>query len=242
MNGLNLIDICAGYGKKEVLRNITLSVEQEKITAIIGPNGAGKSTLLKVITGFLKPTQGSVWLDGREVTASAPHERVKAGVAYFMQGGRVFPSLTVSENLEMGCMRLSPDQRKKNTATVLELFPNLKDMLKRRSGLLSGGERQALALGMVLVSRPRYLLLDEPSAGLSPRLVREALDKVEKINKNWKLTVLIAEQNVRAALGIAHRVCALANGQVVKETEKPEEWLSDGSLEQLFLGIGQGKP
>jgi urea transport system ATP-binding protein len=202
--------------------------------AIIGPNGAGKSTLLKVIAGFLRPTAGTVLLNGRDVTRLAPHERVRAGIGYFMQGGRAFPSLTVRENLSM-----AGDEHgsgKGNLEQVLEVFPKLREISGRRAGLLSGGERQALALAMTLVRRPTVLLLDEPSAGLSPRLVREMLDKVREIGQSWGLAVVMVEQNVREALGAAHRVCVLAEGRSVFEASQPGELLRSEKLGALFLG------
>jgi branched-chain amino acid transport system ATP-binding protein len=177
MHELRVENIHAAYGKKEVLRGVSLSMQQGEIVALIGPNGAGKSTLLKVIAGFLKPLHGQVWLDGKALNSLAAHERVGQGIAYFMQGGKVFPNLTVAENLEMGLASLSVQNKKDGIPAVLEIFSNLKDLLNRRAGLLSGGERQALALAMVLVRRPHLLLADEPSVGLSPKLVHTMLEK-----------------------------------------------------------------
>jgi branched-chain amino acid transport system ATP-binding protein len=236
MNELRTENIFAAYRKKEVLRGVSLSVRQGEIVALIGPNGAGKSTLLKVVAGFLKPLNGEVWVNGNEITTLPPHERVECGLSYFMQGGKVFPNLTVSENLEMGSVTLPSEDRGEKVSAVLEVFRNLKDMLYRRAGLLSGGERQALALAMVFVKRPRILLLDEPSSGLSPKLVQEMLAKVRELNNIWQTTILLVEQNVREALNIACRSVALVNGEVALETDKPQGWLAEGQLEKLFLG------
>lgn len=229
--------IHAGYGKKEILQGVSFSSKKGEILALIGPNGAGKSTLLKVLAGFLKPTEGSVHLYGYDVTNLPPYERVKHGLAYLIQGGKVFPSLTVQENLAMGAFTVPSENRKENLKLVVDLFPRLKELFNRRAGLLSGGERQALALGMVLMQNPKVLLLDEPSAGLSPKLVQEILEKIKKINEEWKISVLLVEQNVRGALSIAHRVIALANGKLVLETDEPEKLLAQGALEKLFLGL-----
>jgi branched-chain amino acid transport system ATP-binding protein len=153
-----------------------------------------------------------------------------------MQGGKVFPNLTVSENLEMGSVTFPSEDRDEKVSAVLEVFTNLKDMLYRRAGLLSGGERQALALAIVLVKQPQVLLLDEPSSGLSPKLVQGMLAKVREFNNIWDTSILLVEQNVREALNIAHRALAMVNGEVVLDTDEPNFWLGEGQLEKLFLG------
>jgi len=236
MEILRVENIRASYGKKEVLRGLSFKVEKSDILAIIGPNGAGKSTLLKVVAGFLKPTQGAIYLDGKDVTASSPHEKVGLGMAYFIQGGRVFPSLTVNENLELGAIGLSVEETDKRIASILDIFYNLKKMEGKRAGLLSGGERQALALGMVLAKNPKILLLDEPSAGLSPKLTKEMIGKVREINKKWGTTIILVEQNIGEALRIAKRAIVLANGEIVLQSDEPSNLLSSKELESIFLG------
>lgn len=238
MTKLRLEQIDAAYHKKKVLREINVDAEPGEIVAIIGPNGAGKSTVLKVAAGMLDPNKGSVQLDGRDITTLPTHERVELGLGYCIQGGRIFPSLTARENLAMGASSMPSSKRKSNTAAVLEVFADLEDLLDRRAGLLSGGERQSLALCMVLVRRPQVLLLDEPSAGLAPRLVQDLLDTVHTLNEEWNLTVLLVEQNVRAALQVADRAVALANGEVSRTTERPATWLDGEEMEDLFLGSG----
>jgi len=233
---LRVEDLHAGYGGKEVLRGVSLTLRAGEIVALIGPNGAGKSTLLKVIAGLVPPTRGSVWLGGREVTAWPPHRRVRHGLAYFLQGGEVFPSLTIRENLEVGAWTLPKSERQKAMESVLALFPVLRENWHCRAGLLSGGQRQALALGMVLLKRPKVLLLDEPSAGLAPKLAQEILSKVRELNGHWGVTVLLVEQRVREALTLAHRAIVLANGHIALETDHPLELLNYGRLERLFLG------
>lgn len=229
-------DILAGYGKKEVLRGISLDVAKGELLALIGPNGSGKSTFLKVLAGFLLPTCGEVWFDHQNITRMAPDRRVKTGLRYFMQGGRVFPNLTVKENLEMGAITVPATEKDEKIAAVIELFPHLENLLSRRSGSLSGGERQALALAMLLITRPRLLLLDEPSAGLSPLLTEAMMRKVHELTRMWGITVVLVEQNIRQALSICDRAILLANGNVVLETNQPTNWLASNELEQFFLG------
>lgn len=233
---LRLEHIDAGYGRRKVLHDLSLEIDAGEIVALIGPNGAGKSTVLRVAAGFLEPQQGRVWLEGDDITGLAPHERIDRGMAYCIQGGRVFPSLSVVENLELGADRLTAEKRERGRKAVLDLFPNLKPLLDRPAGVLSGGERQALALGMVLVGQPQMLLLDEPSAGLSPRLLSTMLDKVRTLKEDWGLTILLVEQNVRAALQVAHRVVVLVHGEVERSTEQPSEWVDEEKLTRLFLG------
>jgi ABC-type branched-subunit amino acid transport system ATPase component len=242
MSRLQLEQIDAAYHKKTVLQGVSLAAAPGEIVALIGPNGAGKSTVLKVAAGLLAPQEGCVQLEGRDITGLPAHERVDHGLAYCIQGGRVFPSLTARENLAMGAGALPADERADGTAAVLDVFPVLKGLLDRRAGLLSGGERQALALGMVLVRRPQVLLLDEPSAGLAPRLVQDLLDTVRALNEDWGLSILLVEQNIRAALRIAHRAVALENGSVARSTQKPTAWLDGEAVEGLFLGNGTGEP
>ncbi|MBN1155653.1 ABC transporter ATP-binding protein [candidate division KSB1 bacterium] len=236
MHELKIENIHVAYGKKAVLRGISLTVKKGEIVALIGPNGAGKSTLLKVIAGFLKPSHGQVWLDSNDLTPLATHERVGQGIAYFMQGGKVFHNLTVAENLEMGSATLSALERENGITAVLEFFTNLKNLLDRRAGLLSGGERQVLALAMVLIRRPQVLLADEPSVGLSPKLVHQLLEKIHELNRTWGTTILLVEQNIREALNIVHRAIALINGTAIAEIDEAARWLQGNALEKLFFG------
>ena len=188
---LRLKDIHASYNKREILRGASIEVRKGEITALVGPNGAGKSTLLKVISGLLKTLNGKVYLSDKDITPLPTHLRVKLGISYFLQGGSVFPHLRVCDNLELGGINLSNGRIEERTEEVLKIFPHLKDKFKSRAGLLSGGERQMLALGIVLMTRPKLLLLDEPSTGLAPKLVREILDKVVEINNNYGTSILL---------------------------------------------------
>ena len=229
-------NIRASYGKKEVLRGVSLALRKGEILAVVGPNGAGKSTLLKVLSGFLRPTDGKVFLKGEDITILSPHQRVSFGMSYFIQGGKVFPSLTVRENLELAGAGLSVEEAKKSVASLLDIFYNLKKIEGKRAGLLSGGERQALALAMVLMKNPIVLLLDEPSAGLSPRLAGELISKVKEINQKWGTSVILVEQNIGEALKASNRAVVLVNGEVVVESDEPGELLKGKELENLFLG------
>lgn len=231
---LQLYDIRAGYGKKEILRGVSFTVKRGDIVAIIGTNGAGKSTLLKVIAGLLPAWQGRIMWDGCEITRIPAHRRVRAGIGYLMQSGNVFPSLTVWENLQMGLQALRNAEHRQTLEEVLSLFPDLKEHLHRRAGLLSGGQRQMLALAMVLCQRPQLLLLDEPSAGLSPKLAQDILRKVEELDDLFGITVLLVEQRVRDALEIAERAIVLQEGRIVWQSDTPKELLSSERLFQLL--------
>lgn len=236
MSILRLEHVHAGYGEKKVLHDLSLDIEEGEILALIGPNGAGKSTVLRVAAGFLMPEQGRVWFNGEEITDLDPHECIRRGLAYCIQGGRVFPSLSVAENLEMGAGGLPQEEREQGREAVLGLFPNLKPLLNRRAAVLSGGERQSLALSMVLVRQPQTLLLDEPSAGLSPQLVHNLMDKVLRLNRDWGVTILLVEQNIGEALRKAKRAIALVDGQVATTTQSPKAWLQGAKLDKVFLG------
>jgi branched-chain amino acid transport system ATP-binding protein len=233
---LLLVDaLVTGYGKKQVLNGVTLDVVVGEIVALIGHNGAGKSTLLKAVFGMLPVWTGKVALDGREVRAPNPRELLRAGVAYVPQGNRVFTDLSVRENLEMGAATLPNGARlEEGIERVFTLFPALKPRLRQRAGSLSGGEKQMLALGNALVLSPRLLLLDEPSLGLAPPLVTEALHRIRQISHDSGAAVLIVEQKVREVLKIARRVYVLRNGRVT--FFGPTELLADeAKLRGVYL-------
>ena len=234
---LRLENIRAGYGKKEVLHGVSFIVPEAKICAALGPNGAGKSTLLKVVAGMIRPTEGRIYFENEDITDFPVHERVRKGIGYFLQGGQVFPSLSVLENLEMGANGLSPQEKKKAIEEIMELFPTLQGLAKKRAGLLSGGQRQQLALGMVLVRRPKLLLLDEPSAGLSPNLVQEIMKKIQIINLTFNITIILVEQNIHNALGISDKVFILTNGQLQAEYEETRKLMRVEELEEIFFPI-----
>jgi branched-chain amino acid transport system ATP-binding protein len=229
-------DLVSGYGKKRVLSGVNIAVMPGEIVALIGHNGAGKSTLLKAVFGLLPLWQGHVILDSKILSSPAPRELLGLGVAYIPQGNRVFTDLTVHENLEMGGVTL-PDKTRLNDgiARALTLFPALKPRLRQRAGSLSGGEKQMLALANALILSPRLLLLDEPSLGLAPPLVTEALRHIQEISRASSVTVLIVEQKVREVLEIAQRVYVLRNGLVSFSGPADSLLDDDGKLREVYL-------
>lgn len=212
---LEIRDVVCGYGQREILHGITITVGRSEIVAIIGHNGAGKSTLLKAVFGLIPLRRGSVTVEGRATGGSNPRELLRLGFAYVPQGNRVFTELSVRENLEIGAITLSEGIRvEQRIESVVEIFPMLGNRLKQRAGTLSGGEKQILALGMALVLSPRILLLDEPSLGLAPPMAVEALQRIKSLNESAGVAVLIVEQKVREVLAIAARTYVVRSGQV----------------------------
>jgi branched-chain amino acid transport system ATP-binding protein len=222
---LELLNIQSGYGKRLILKGVSARFEAGKIYAILGPNGAGKSTLLKTIIGLLPLKGGEILLDNDDISSLPSHLRVKKGIAYFMQGGQVFPSLSVEENLEIGACRISKDEYNRVREEIYEMFPILKEKRKLSAGLLSGGQRQQLALAMVLFKKPKVLLLDEPSAGLSPDLLPQLMNTIYRLNKSLKAAVLLVEQNPRFALQIADSALVLLDGEIKSIIEEPNQLL-----------------
>lgn len=231
---LSVDGIYASYHKKEILRGVSIYVSKGEIVTLIGPNGAGKSTILKVIIGTLAPQKGKVYFLNNDVTNLSPHLRVKKGIGYFMQGGEVFRNLTVLENLELGGFDFSKQDYKERLDEIFGLFPILTEMKSKRAGLLSGGERQALALGIILMRRPKLLLLDEPSAGLAPSLVKNIIAKILQINMDLGTSILLVEQNIGEALKISKRVYLLKNGEMVGEKD-PKSISQEETLEEVFF-------
>lgn len=231
---LEVDNIFAGYGDTEILHDVSLRVEEREITTIIGPNGAGKSTLLKALMGYLIPSRGTVRFNGEDVTALPAHERVNKGLAFVPQLDNVFPSLTVAENMRMGGYTLSRDALRKRTALQYERFPRLAERKNQRVRTMSGGERQMLALARALMTEPQLLLLDEPSAALSPRLAEEVFEKVREINEHGR-TVLIVEQNAERSLAISRRGLVMADGRNAFEGPA-EQILRDEKIREAYLG------
>jgi len=214
---LEVQGIHAGYKDLQALWDVSLRVSEGELVALVGPNGAGKTTTLKVISGLIKPTAGSVLLDGRPLAKELPHRIVDLGISQVLEGGRVFTALTVLENLELGSFGAKARKaRDENLERVFDLFPRLQERQRQRAGTLSGGERQMLAIGRAMMSAPRLLMLDEPSFGLAPILVQQIFDMITRINKQG-VTVLLVEQNVRAALELTQRAYVIENGRVVGE-------------------------
>jgi branched-chain amino acid transport system ATP-binding protein len=204
----------AGYGKKIVLRNILLDVHDGAIIGLIGPNGAGKSTLLKALIGIVQVPGGEIYFNSSDITRISTEKRATLGLSFVPQGNRVFTELSVRENIEVGGYLLS-DRRvvQERMESVLQLFPELRERLRQTAGQLSGGEKQQLALCRALMFNPKVLLLDEPSLGLSPKLVTHAFDTIASINAKFGTTILVVEQKVRELLRIVQRVHALRMGE-----------------------------
>ena len=203
------------YGVIQALKDISLTVNQGEIVTLIGANGAGKTTTLRTISGLIKATSGEILLEGKTITTLPAPDRVQQGISQVPEGRRIFPPMSVLENLEMGAfLRKDKADIKKDIEMVYDLFPILGKRRKQSAGTLSGGEQQMLAMGRALMSRPRILLLDEPSMGLAPLLVREIFEIIKNINQNGT-TILLVEQNASMALSIAHRAYVLENGSIV---------------------------
>jgi ABC-type branched-subunit amino acid transport system ATPase component len=230
---LDVRHINSGYGEMTILRDISMRVDPGEVVTLIGPNGAGKSTLLKTIFGLLMPTEGRIRFEDTDITGFKPPTLVRRGMSYVPQVDNVFPSLTVQENLEMGAFVRS-DGFAERLEEMYTFFPTLRLKRKQRVGGLSGGERQMVAMGRALMLDPRLLLLDEPSAGLSPRLVGMVFEKMAEINQTG-VALLIVEQNARQALRLSHRGYVLASGQVRLEG-KGDQLLSDAEVGRLYLG------
>ncbi len=203
------------YGRVEALRGVDLTVDRGEIVTLIGANGAGKSTLMMTICGDPRAREGRIVYDGQDITTMPTHHIMRLGVAQSPEGRRIFPRMTVLENLQMGAAVAPPECFDEDLDRVLTLFPRLADRRHQRGGTLSGGEQQMLAIGRALMSRPRLLLLDEPSLGLAPLIVRQIFDAVRELNARSGLTVFLVEQNAYHALKLAHRGYVMVNGLIV---------------------------
>lgn len=231
---LELKNIEAGYNKKPVLKNISMSLQKGKIVALIGPNGAGKSTVIKTVMGLVKARKGEIIYKGIFINGNKPDKNIRQGIVYVPQGNTVFSDLSVLENLHMGGYIL-PDKNLMETRIkeVFTLFPEIEERKNMDAGNLSGGEKQMLALGRALMLNPDLLLLDEPSLGLSPKAIKKAFEAINTVRKKFDATILIVEQKVREVLEISDRVYVLAMGQVVAEdipASLPKE-----RIKELFL-------
>ena len=225
---LKIKDIDVFYGNIQALHGVSLEVNEGEIVTLIGANGAGKSTLLKTISGLLKPKKGSIEYIGSNIDGKAAQSIVKLGISHVPEGRRVFANMTVEENLELGAyLRNDRAGIKKDMEHVYELFPRLLERLKQQSGTLSGGEQQMLAMGRALMSKPKLIILDEPSMGLAPLMVKNIFNIIEMVNKEG-VKVLLVEQNANMALSVADRAYVLETGKIVlagtaKELQESEE-------------------
>lgn len=232
---LEIRDLKVAYGKVETLHGISLAVGDNQIASIIGANGAGKSTLLNTISGIVKPKSGSIIFQGKPISPK-PHDIVRSGIVQIPEGRRIFPTLTVEENLIMGAYVVA-DRKviNKNLDRVCDLFPILSERRSQFGGTLSGGEQQMLAIGRGLMSEPKLLLLDEPSLGLAPIIVRDLFNLIQDINAQG-ITVLLVEQNARQALAIADTSYVLETGRVTMQGEG-NELLEDPAVKKAYLGV-----
>ncbi|MEX6700379.1 ABC transporter ATP-binding protein [Peribacillus frigoritolerans] len=232
---LKIEDINVYYGNIQALKGISLSINEGEIVTLIGANGAGKSTLLKSISGLLKPKQGKIIYEGDSIGGKAAQSIVKIGISHVPEGRRVFANMTVEENLQLGAyLRKDKAGIKQDMEKVYELFPRLLERLKQQSGTLSGGEQQMLAMGRALMAKPRLLLLDEPSMGLAPLLVKQIFHIIEEINKTGT-TILLVEQNANLALSIADRAYVVETGRIVL-SGKSEELTASEEIKNAYLG------
>ncbi len=233
MNLIELRDVYAGYGGAPILNGIDIAVAASDIAVIVGPNGVGKSTVLKAIFGLVAVSQGTIKFDGHEITNSEPDRLVPMGLSFVPQEFNVFTSLTVEENLEMGAY-IRRDDYSGTMGSIFDMFPDLGDKRGQKAGELSGGQRQMVALGRALMSQPKMLLLDEPSAGLSPLYVQQTFELVQKINQSG-VGILMVEQNARPALGIATNGIVVANGKILF-ADTGQNLLADPEVAKSFLG------
>ena len=225
----------SGYGGLEVLRGIDLDVGHKEIVAVLGANGAGKSTLNNTICGIVAPLEGKVRFAGSDITGRAAHDIVAAGLIQVPEGRRIFPNMTVRENLELGSYRRAKPRRAANMERVVAIFPRLQERFAQKAGTLSGGEQQMLAIGRGLMAEPRLLILDEPSLGLSPLLVEEMFALIARINAEG-LAIVLVEQNVVQSLSIAHRAYVIENGRVTL-SGPASALMQDADLKRSYLGM-----
>ncbi|UYN93557.1 MAG: ABC transporter ATP-binding protein [Enhydrobacter sp.] len=233
---LELRQIDAGYGSFQALFGIDLEVRAGEAVGVIGPNGAGKTTLMRVVSGLIRPTRGSIAMEGADVVKTPAHRIVNLGIAHVPENRRLFPRLTVEDNLKMGAF--IPEARKKFAQRldfVFDLFPRLKERRHQMAGTMSGGEQQMCAIGRALMSDPKLLLLDEPSAGLAPVVVQQVFELVKRIRASG-LTVLIVEQNVQQVLQVVDRAYLLEAG-TIRSSGTSAELLASDTIKQAYLGV-----
>lgn len=234
---LQVQDLRSGYGQLAVLDNMALQVDPGEIVAVIGANGAGKSTLLLTIAGHLRPFSGRIDFDGQDITGLPAHEAAPRGLVMVPEGGRLFPFMTVLENLQLGAYhRVARERMAQTLEEVMETFPILAERRDQLAGRLSGGERQMCAVARAVMSLPKLLMLDEPSLGLAPIMVDRVFEKIAGLVKSKGLAVLLVEQNVGNALRLARRGCILDHGRLVKEAPA-ETLLHDEDVQRSYMGL-----
>ncbi|MDB6000913.1 MAG: livF 17 [Rhizobacter sp.] len=233
---LQISNLETSYGQIRAVRDVSLQVGAGEVVALLGANGAGKTTLLRTVSGVVRASQGRVEFEGRAIHTLDPHTIVRAGIGHVPEGREVWPLMTVRENLVVGShLRRDRDQVARDIETYQRLFPVLKERANVAAGLLSGGQQQMLAIARAMMSRPKLLLMDEPSLGLSPLLTSEIFEIVRKLNAEQGIAILLVEQNVKRALGVAHRGVVLATGRVAAQGTSAE-LLARGDLSRIYLG------
>jgi len=235
---LELKSVRAGYGSFQALFDVSLEVRRGEAVGVIGPNGAGKTTLMRVVSGLIRPTSGSIVMDGIDLAATPPHRIVELGVAHVPESRRLFARMTVEDNLKMGgFVPAARPKFRRQLDLVYELFPRLRERRRQLAGSLSGGEQQMLALARALMSAPRILLIDEPSVGLAPILVSRTIDKIKELQERFELTVLMAEQNFNQAVRIADRGYVIVHGQIAFEGRNADELNNNELVRKFYLGL-----
>lgn len=232
---LQVQQIETGYGKKQVLFGLSLEVRAGEAVAVIGPNGSGKSTLLKAICGLIRPWKGEIRFGGDVLNASTPAANVRRGITFAPQGNRVFADLSVLENLEIGGCHLARQELRGRIEQVMDIFPILRERPRQLAGKLSGGEQQMVALARALIPQPKLLMLDEPSLGLSPSVMKGVFEKIREVNRKNGVSLLIVEQKVREVLAICDRVYSLKLGKVAFEGTPAELMADPATIRNLFL-------
>ncbi len=234
---LNVRQLESGYGPMQVLWKPSLEVSGGSITSLLGPNGAGKSTLLLTIFGSVSPWRGQILYEEQEVTHTPTHRKVELGLSLVPEGKHLFPSMTVTENLAMGAYsKKALPYKEESMEMVFSLFPRLKEREKQPAGNLSGGEQQMLTIGRSLMSRPKLIMLDEPSQGLAPKLVQEVFDTVQKMRREIGLTILLVEQNAEASMAAADFVYVMHEG-TIKASGTPQEIKASSEIREAYLGV-----
>jgi branched-chain amino acid transport system ATP-binding protein len=241
-SSLHIEGLSAAYGAVRVIEDVSIAVESSQTVALLGTNGNGKSTLMKCVMGLLRPSAGTVIadLDGKrhDLTKLTTEEIVDLGIALVPEGRRLFPKLTVEENLHLGAYRkLAREQLERNLKHSFETFPVLYERRRQLAGSMSGGEQQMLALARALMSAPRILLIDEPSVGLAPLLVRRVIEKIKELQRDFQLTVLMAEQNFAQAIRIADRGYVIVHGKIAFAGKSPEELNNNELIRKFYLGL-----
>jgi len=234
---LSVTDLHAGYGQAAVLLGIGFEVAAGEIVSLVGANGAGKTTLLNVIAGVIQPTSGAIAFDGEDITRARAHELPSKGLVLVPEGGRLFSFMTVEENLQMGGFsQRNADDFDASLAEVMDLFPILRERRSQLAGHLSGGERQMCAIARAVMGRPKLIMLDEPSVGLSPKMVAEVFRLVEELARSRGLTVVLVEQNVQEALAVSDRAYVIDHGRIVRSGQSSELG-GDPAIQSAYMGI-----